>query len=117
MPPGIHAGGLRYHGCSPLVSALIDQKLVEPKAYPQRSVFDAAVLFARAEGIIPAPETSHAIKAVIDIARREKNKCIVFNFSGHGFIDLASYEKYLSGDLVDYRLPDHEIAKALKQLG
>ena len=90
IPPGIHAGGLRYHGCSPLVSALVDKGLVEARAVPQTRVFDAAVLFARSEGIVPAPETAHAIAAVADIARSEPGeKCIVFNLSGHGLLDLA----------------------------
>jgi tryptophan synthase beta chain len=117
IPPGIHAGGLRYHGCSPLVSALVDNGLVEARAVPQTQVFDAAVAFARAEGIVPAPETSHAIAAVVEIARSEpREKCIVFNLSGHGFLDLSSYEKYLNGELVDYEHPAHEIEEALLAL-
>ena len=117
MPPGIHAGGLRYHGCAPLVSALHDRRLVESVAYPQTEVFKAAVAFAKTEGIVPAPETAHAIKAVVDIARREKkSKCIVFNFSGHGFLDLAAYDKFLTGELKDYAYPVTQIRKALKDL-
>lgn len=117
IPPGIHAGGLRYHGCSPLVSALVDKRLVTARAYGQTGVFEAAILFAKAEGMIPAPETSHAIKAAIDIAINEKDpKCIVFNFSGHGFLDLASYDRYLSGELKDFALPKLEIAQALEDL-
>jgi tryptophan synthase beta chain len=117
IPPGIHAGGLRYHGCSPLVSALLDQKLMEARAVPQTQAFEAAVLFAKAEGIVPAPESSHAVKVAIDIARSEKKpKTIVFNLSGHGFLDLASYDKYLAGDLKDFALPDEAIAEALLDL-
>jgi len=117
IPPGIHAGGLRYHGCSPIVSALAKNKIIEARSYQQLEVFDAAVLFAKTEGIVPAPETSHAIKAAIDIAKTErKAKCIVFNFSGHGFLDLGSYDKYYSGELKNYALPTSEIKKALKDL-
>ncbi|MGC8641575.1 MAG: TrpB-like pyridoxal phosphate-dependent enzyme [Isosphaeraceae bacterium] len=117
IPPGIHAGGLRYHGCSPLVSALIDKGLIESRSEPQTRVFESAVLFARSEGIIPAPETAHAISAVAQLARGESaEKCIVFNFSGHGLLDLAAYQKYLEGQLIDYDHPDHEIEEALKDL-
>ena len=117
IPPGIHAGGLRYHGCSPIVSALVRNRIAEAISYGQLEVFEAALTFARAEGIIPAPETAHAIKAVIDIARKsKKNECIVFNFSGHGFLDLASYDKFLSGELKNYNYPLKEIKKALKDL-
>ncbi len=117
MPAGIHAGGLRYHGCSPLVSALVKHGLVEARAYEQLEVFKAAVLFTKTEGIIPAPETAHAIKAAIDIARADKKgKCIVFNFSGHGFLDLMAYDKYLGGELINYAHPTHEIKQALKDL-
>jgi len=117
IPPGIHAGGLRYHGCSPIVSALCKNKIIEARSYQQLEVFDAAVLFAKTEGIVPAPETSHAIKAAIDIAKTErKAKCIVFNFSGHGLLDLGSYDKYYSKELKNYALPTSEIKKALKDL-
>ena len=117
IPPGIHAGGLRYHGCAPLISALVDNKIMEAWAYQQVEVFEAAVLFAKTEGIVPAPETSHAIKAVIDIAKKEKqSKCIAFNFSGHGLLDLGAYDKFFSGELKDYALPLSEIKKALKDL-
>lgn len=116
VPPGIHAGGLRYHGCSPLVSALCAKKLVSAVGCQQLDVFKAAHMFCRAEGIVPAPESAHAIKATIDIARREKNKCLVFNLSGHGFLDLGSYEKYLDGELKNYCYPKNEIKKALKGL-
>ncbi|MGB2825422.1 MAG: TrpB-like pyridoxal phosphate-dependent enzyme [Thermoplasmata archaeon] len=103
IPSPIHAGGLRYHGAAPTVSALKNAGVVKAVAYEQKEVFDAAALFARSEGIIPAPETAHAIKAVIDLAlqAKEKNeeKVIAFNFSGHGLLDLAGYEHYLDGNL------------------
>jgi len=116
VPPGIHAGGLRYHGMAPLVSALHAKKIITSVAENQLEIFKAAVLFAKTEGTIPAPETAHAIKTTIDVARREKNKCIVFNFSGHGHLDLASYDKYLAGELRNYAYPTSEIKKALKFL-
>jgi tryptophan synthase beta chain len=120
VPPNIHSGGLRYHGMAPLVSLLVDRGIVEARAYHQNAVFEAALLFARTEGTIPAPETSHAIKAVIDeaVKCREtgEEKCIVFMFSGHGHFDLASYDNFLSGKLKDYELPDEDIRKALKSV-
>ena len=120
VPPGIHAGGLRYHGMAPLVSLLVDQGVVDAKAYHQIGCFEAAVLFARTEGTIPAPETSHAIRAVIDEALKckaeNKEKCIVFMFSGHGHFDLSSYDAYLSGKLKDFDLPEEDIQKALKDV-
>jgi tryptophan synthase beta chain len=117
IPAGIHAGGLRYHGCSPLVSALGEKKIIESRSYQQIEVFKAAVIFAKTEGIIPAPETAHAIKAAIDIAKDvKKEKCIVFNFSGHGFLDLSSYDKFLNGDLKNYAHPLKAIKSALKDL-
>ncbi|MBU2258538.1 MAG: TrpB-like pyridoxal phosphate-dependent enzyme [Candidatus Omnitrophica bacterium] len=116
VPPGIHAGGLRYHGCSPLVSALHKHKIIEALSCQQVEIFKAAITFARAEGIVPAPETAHAIKVAIDIAKQNKEKCIVFNFSGHGFLDLASYDKFLAGELKNYSYPSNEIKKALKYL-
>lgn len=103
MPPAIHAGGLRYHGMSPLVSKLYKEKYIEAQAYPQTEVFDAGVLFARTEGIIPAPESSHAIKAAIEEAKKAKEegtkKVILFNLSGHGLLDLSAYDAYFSGHL------------------
>ena len=120
VPPNIHAGGLRYHGMAPLVSLLVDQGIVEARAYHQNSVFEAAVLFAGTEGTIPAPETAHAIKAAIDeaVKCREtgEEKCIVLMFSGHGHFDLASYNAYLSGELKDFELPDECIQDALKDV-
>ncbi|MCX7984292.1 MAG: TrpB-like pyridoxal phosphate-dependent enzyme [Bacteroidetes bacterium] len=103
MPPSIHAGGLRYHGMSPLVSKLYKEKYIEAQAYPQTEVFEAGVLFARTEGIIPAPESAHAIKAAIEEARRAKvegtKKIILFNLSGHGLLDLSAYDAYFAGQL------------------
>ena len=116
VPPGIHAGGLRYHGCSPLVSELAARKIIKAVSCNQLDIFKAALAFAKTEGIVPAPETAHAIKTVIDIAKSTKNKCIVFNFSGHGLLDLASYDKFLAGELKNYAYPSHEIMKALKEL-
>ncbi len=120
IPPGIHAGGLRYHGMAPLVSLLYDQKIIEAVAYHQITCFEAGVTFARAEGILPAPETNHAIKAVIDEANKctqtGEEKVIVFNFSGHGHFDLASYECYFSGQLKDYAYPQEKVEEALKHL-
>jgi tryptophan synthase beta chain len=107
-PSGIHAGGLRYHGDSPILSMLVNKKLVEAAAYHQNPVFEAAMLFAKTEGIIPAPETSHAIKAAVDEAIKcretNKEKCIVITFSGHGHFDLAAYDAYLNGKLEDFAL-------------
>ncbi len=105
IPPKIHAGGLRYHGMAPSVSHLYDLNLVDAVAYPQTKVFEAAVMFARTEGILPAPEPSHAIRAVIDeaVKAREENKkkVILFNLCGHGMLDLASYDAFLGGKLKD----------------
>ncbi len=120
VPAGIHAGGLRYHGMSPLISALCQEKIVESVAFDQGSVFDAALLFARTEGILPAPETAHAIKGVIDEANRcseqGRSDCIVFNLSGHGHFDLTAYQKFLSGDLVDSELSENDLKDQLENL-
>ncbi|UCE81095.1 MAG: TrpB-like pyridoxal phosphate-dependent enzyme [Methanobacteriota archaeon] len=103
VPSPIHAGGLRYHGAAPTVSALVNEGVVRAVSYQQKEVFDAAALFARAEGIIPAPETSHAVKAAVDLAldakKKNEEKIIAFNFSGHGLLDLAGYQQYLDGTL------------------
>ena len=105
VPPGIHAGGLRYHGDSPLLSKLVNDGVIEAKAVHQTETFEAAIQFARAEGIVPAPESSHAIKAAIDEALEAKengdNRTILFNLSGHGLLDLSAYDAYNSGKLVD----------------
>lgn len=103
IPPSIHAGGLRYHGMSPIISQLVKEGMVEARAYHQLEVFEAAVLFARTEGFIPAPETAHAIKAVVEEALKCKEsgeqKNIIFNFSGHGHFDLGSYDMFFDGKL------------------
>ncbi|MEA5115432.1 MAG: TrpB-like pyridoxal phosphate-dependent enzyme [Geobacteraceae bacterium] len=120
MPPGIHAGGLRYHGESPLVSQLCHAGEIEAKAYSQNACFEAAVLFARSEGIVPAPESSHAIRAAIDeavMAKEEgREKTILFGLSGHGQVDMAAYDAYLSGALEDYEYPEEKIREALDRL-
>jgi tryptophan synthase beta chain len=117
MPPGIHAGGLRYHGASPLISHLLQHGYIEAKSYTQTPVFEAAIQFARTEGILPAPESSHAIRAAIDeaLAAREEGRArvILFNLSGHGHFDLSAYENYLGGKLQDYEYPSAEIERAL----
>ena len=106
VPPKIHAGGLRYHGAAPLASHLLKLGLIEARAYPQLDVFQAAVQFAQAEGIIPAPETSHAIRAVIDEALQAKEegkgRVILFNLSGHGHFDMSAYENFLAGKLENF---------------
>jgi tryptophan synthase beta chain len=120
MPPSIHAGGLRYHGMAPMVSAVVKQGFAEARSYYQKEVFEAGLLFARTEGIVPAPETNHAIKAAIDEALKAKEegkeKTILFNFSGHGYFDLSSYQLYLDGKLEDYEYPEHAIEESLKNL-
>src|SRR6266567_2293548 len=116
MPPGIHAGGLRYHGMSPLVSLLHNTGILEAQAFHQISVFDASVQFARAEGILPAPESGHAIRAVLNEALEAKKtgqeRVILFNLSGHGHFDMAAYEAYFSGKLQDYEYPAEAVAAA-----
>ena len=121
VPPGIHAGGLRYHGDAPLLCLLVHEKVIEARAYIQNPVFEAARLFAETEGIIPAPETAHAVKAAVDEARVCKEtgqaKCIVFNFSGHGHFDLAAYDAFLEGQLQDVETdPGEMIKQALANL-
>src|SRR5437764_5620356 len=120
VPAGIHAGGLRYHGMAPLVSGLVEHGFIDAIAYPQRTVFDAAVQFARAEGIIPAPESAHAIRAVIDQAIGAKvagsAPVILFNLSGHGMLDLGAYDSYFAGSLDDVVLADVEIERLVAAL-
>ena len=120
VPSGIHAGGLRYHGDSPIVSALVAEGLVEARAYPQNPTFEAGVIFAQAEGIIPAPEVNHAIKATMDLAleAREAGEewVILFNLCGHGHFDLAAYEAYLTDELVDLEYSEEEIERAVAQI-
>jgi tryptophan synthase beta chain len=120
IPAGIHAGGLRYHGDSPLVSQLCHEGLIEAQAYHQLVVFKSALSFAQAEGILPAPESSHAIHSAIVEAKRAdeegKEKAILFNLSGHGMFDLSAYDDFLSGKLVDHEHPETEIRESLSHL-
>jgi len=120
IPPPIHAGGLRYHGMAPLVCQSIVEGLMNPKAYHQLQSYEAALTWAKTEGFIPAPETSQALAAVIDDAKKAKEegkeKVILFNYSGHGLMDLTGYDAYLSGNLHDYELPEEEMQKYLKDL-
>ncbi len=120
VPPAIHAGGLRYHGMSPQVSALVEHGYVEARAVQQLATFAAGDLFMRAEGIIPAPESTHAIRVAIDEALKCKEtgeaKVIIFNLSGHGHFDMASYDAYRKGELQDYEYPAEAIAQAMADL-
>ena len=117
VPPPIHAGGLRYHGMAPLVSQAIVEGLMTPRAYHQLKCYEAAVTWARTEGFISAPETSHAIAAVIDEANKAKEegkeKVIIFNWSGHGLLDLGGYDSFFSGKLQDHSLPTEDLAEGL----
>ncbi|MGE3856450.1 MAG: TrpB-like pyridoxal phosphate-dependent enzyme [Dehalococcoidia bacterium] len=120
MPPAIHAGGLRYHGMAPLISQLHREGHIEAVAHLQTGVFEAATTFARTEGIVPAPESSHAIRSAIDEALDAKAKgeqrVILFNLSGHGFLDLGAYDQYFNGELEDYEYPNELVEEALKML-
>jgi tryptophan synthase beta chain len=120
IPEPIHAGGLRYHGMSPLVSLLKEEGHIEARAIHQRATFEAGVRFARTEGILPAPEPTHAIKVAIDEALRAKAEgrptVILFNLCGHGHFDLAAYERYLAGTLEDYEYPADAVAAALERV-
>jgi len=119
-PSGIHAGGLRYHGESPLISQLYHDGLLEAIAVKQNPTFAAAMIFAQSEGIVPAPESAHAIRAAIDEALQAKeegvSKSIVFNLSGHGHLDLFSYDKYLSGETEDVEFSDSDLKESLRNL-
>jgi tryptophan synthase beta chain len=120
VPPGIHAGGLRYHGMAPMVSLCATLGLVEATAFHQVECFEAATLFAATEGVIPAPESSHAIRGAIVEALKcretREEKCIVFNLSGHGLCDMSSYDRFLSNKLVDYAYPQEQIEDAIAEL-
>jgi len=120
VPPAIHSGGLRYHGMAPLVSHLVHTGLVEARAYHQRECFAEAVRFARAEGIIPAPEPSHALRAVAEEVERAREegvaRTILVNLCGHGNFDMAAYDAYLSGEMTDYELPQEELDQAAAEL-
>jgi len=117
IPSPIHAGGLRYHGIAPIVSILHNNKIINAVMHHQTEVIECGIKFAKAEGILPAPETAHAIKETIDQALKAKEnnekKVILFNFSGHGFFDLLAYKEFMTGDLEDYELPSEDIEKAL----
>jgi tryptophan synthase beta chain len=118
IPEPIHAGGLRYHGMSPQVSLLKHEGFIEARSVHQRPCFEAGIQFARTEGLIPAPESTHAIRAAIDEAleckKTGEKKVILFNLSGHGYFDMTSYQRYLSGQLEDYEYPAAEVAHALE---
>ena len=120
VPPGFHAGGLRYHGMGPLVSHLHELGLIEARAYHQLECFDAGVQFARAEGIVPAPEATHAVRGAIDEALKCKEagtgRTILFNLCGHGHFDMQAYTDYFAGDLTDQRYDESELAMALAGL-
>lgn len=120
VPPSIHAGGLRYHGMAPSLSAFFDAGLIEAVAVQQKATFEAALQFAHAEGVVPAPESAHAIRAAIDEALDAKAKgerrVILFNLSGHGNFDMSAYEAYLSGKLEDYEYPAEAVRAAMEEL-
>jgi len=120
VPPGIHAGGLRYHGAAPLVSQLVAAGLADAVAIPQLETFEAGVLFARTEGIVPAPESTHAIAAAIRAAREcthsGEPKTLLFNLSGHGHFDMSAYDRYFAGELQDYEYPREAIDESLRKL-
>ena len=116
-PANIHAGGLRYHGAGVIISQLLKDGLMEAVDIPQLETFEAGTLFARAEGIIPAPESSHAIAATIREAKKcietGEEKVILFNLSGHGLIDMAAYDQYIAGNLQNYRVTEEDLNKSL----
>ncbi|MDQ2887444.1 MAG: TrpB-like pyridoxal phosphate-dependent enzyme [Chloroflexota bacterium] len=120
MPPGIHSGGLRYHGMSPLVSQLHSEGIIEAHAYHQNATFESAVLFARSEGIVPAPEAGHAVRAVVEEALQAKEageeRVILFNLSGHGYFDMQAYDAYFAGKLQDFEYPADAVAAAQERL-
>ena len=120
MPPSIHSGGLRYHGMSPLISQLHHEGIIEAQAYYQNPVFEAAVMFARSEGIVPAPEAGHAVRATINEALKAKEegreRVILFNLCGHGFLDMSAYDSYFAGKLQDYEYPAEAVAAAQERL-
>ncbi len=120
MPPTVHAGGLRYHGAAPIVSALLHQGLIAAESVEQNAIFRAAQLFAQTEGIVPAPESAHAIAAVIrkavSLKEERKPACLLFNLSGHGLFDMAAYEAYLDDTLEDFAYPAEAIQESLKHL-
>jgi tryptophan synthase beta chain len=120
IPAPIHAGGLRYHGDAPTLCLLAREGIVKARAYNQVEVFEAGTLFARGEGVLPAPETAHAIKAVIDIAlecrKKGEKKVILFNMSGHGYFDIAAYEAYINGSLLPYEHSEGEVERSISKI-
>ena len=114
-PANIHAGGLRYHGAGSIVSQLLKDGFIEAEAFKQLDTYEAGVLFARTEGIVPAPESNHAIAAAIKEALKAKEegkkKVILFNLSGHGLVDMSAYDQFLAGDLTNHEVSDREISK------
>jgi tryptophan synthase beta chain len=120
VPPPVHAGGLRYHGMAPIICHLYQMGMLEARAEYQKPIFEAGIQFARTEGIIPAPEPAHAVKATIDeaIACREsgQSKTILLALSGHGHFDLGAYDEYLSGKLQDYEFPEEKMKEAMASL-
>ncbi|MGH2787937.1 MAG: TrpB-like pyridoxal phosphate-dependent enzyme [Actinomycetota bacterium] len=120
VPAPVHAGGLRYHGDAPTLCALVKEGVIGAKAYEQRPVFEAAVQFARAEGLLPAPEPAHAIRAAIDEAlaaqETDEERVILFNLCGHGFFDMSAYDAYINGSLEDFTLPDEALEASLAKL-
>jgi tryptophan synthase beta chain len=120
IPAPIHAGGLRYHGAGAIVSQLLKDGLIEAQAFKQLECFNAGIQFARTEGIIPAPEATHAIATVIREAKQAKEegkaKTILFNLCGHGHFDMSAYEQYLSGKLVEHEVTSEEIQASLAEL-
>ncbi len=120
IPPPVHAGGLRYHGMAPLVSAALQNQLMTARSYHQNRCYEAAVTWARTEGFVPAPETSHALAAAIEEAERAKEegkaRNILICYSGHGLMDLVGFEKYFAGELQDYDLPQEMIERSLAAL-
>jgi tryptophan synthase beta chain len=116
VPPPVHAGGLRYHGDAPMLCGLVKAGRIEARAYKQNETFEAAVRFARTEGIIPAPEPAHAIRAVIEEVERGDAEVILFGLCGHGNFDLAAYDAYLSGSLEDPEFSEADMEAALERL-
>jgi tryptophan synthase beta chain len=120
VPPPVHAGGLRYHGDAPMLCGLVKAGVIEARAYRQNETFAAAIQFARTEGIIPAPESAHAIYGALEVAREAdeagEERTILFNLSGHGHFDMAAYDNYFAGNLEDVALEDAEIVRAQRAL-
>jgi predicted alternative tryptophan synthase beta-subunit len=120
VPPRIHSGGLRYHGMASIVNELYNQGIIEAIAVPQKSVFEAGLMFAQCEGILPAPEAAHACRVVIDEALRCKaegtKRVIAFNLCGHGHLDLTAYDDYTHDRLADYDYPEEKVAEAMRHL-